>query len=58
MMKSMILALVAVSILAGCDAGTGKQQSAAHADTQRKTDDATKVLGAQMNHQDEFWQSF
>lgn len=42
MIKSMILALVAVAILPGCDAGTGKQQSVAHADTQRKTDDAQK----------------
>lgn len=42
MMKSMIQALLAVAILAGCDAVTGKQQSAAHADTQRKTEDAQK----------------
>lgn len=42
MMKSIILALVVVAILSGCDAGTGKQQSAAPVDTQRKTDDAQK----------------
>jgi uncharacterized lipoprotein len=42
MMKSIILALVAVAILSGCDSGTGKQQSAAPIDAPRKTDDAQK----------------
>jgi len=42
MMKSMILALVALAILSGCDTGTDKQQSAAPIDTPRKTDDAQK----------------
>ncbi len=41
-MKSIILAIAAFAILAGCDAGTDKQQSSAPMDAPRKTDDAQK----------------
>lgn len=41
-MKNIILALAALAILAGCDAGSSQQPSASPTETQRKTDDAKK----------------
>lgn len=41
-MKNFILALAALTILAGCDAASDNVKSAAPVETQRKTDDAQK----------------
>ncbi|WP_395185292.1 hypothetical protein PAE975_6065 (plasmid) [Pseudomonas aeruginosa] len=41
-MKNFILALAALTILAGCDAANDKEPSAAPVESQRKTDDAQK----------------
>ncbi|MGG2576087.1 hypothetical protein ACQYZY_28670 [Pseudomonas aeruginosa] len=39
-MKNFILALAALTILAGCDAASDKEPSPAPVETPRKTDDA------------------
>ncbi|EPV8691071.1 hypothetical protein ACWAUP_004786 [Pseudomonas aeruginosa] len=41
-MKKIVLALAAMAILAGCEAASDNEKSAAPVETQRKTDDAQK----------------